>query len=280
MKENFNHSDEHLYIGLCHKEIVKLKKLFPDLPNSNVSYSQVKVEFEVKHGYFNNLIRSVSNVDIDTIKRLLPKPEDFLPRLPNHFEYTDEMRPIIGQLEPCNQLNALKTICMYPSISPPILINGSFGTGKSRVLALATYYITKKSAPVRILLCAHHHASADYFGDTYFSEMIEKYSWRVRFIRLTSRDYNPHTSKAGYHVSFDVLNEEVRKNRRHWYNENVVITTTFLGSIRLKHIFQPGFFTHILLDEGAQSREPEAIAPLSLASRKTKIIIAGDSNQV
>ena len=34
------------------------------------------------------------------------------------------------------------------------------------------------------------------------------------------------------------------------------------------------------MDEGAQSREPEAVAPLTFASRDTKIIIAGDHKQV
>ncbi len=45
-------------------------------------------------------------------------------------------------------------------------------------------------------------------------------------------------------------------------------------------MFPPGFFTHILLDEGAQAREPEAVAPLSLATKDTKIVIAGDPQQV
>ena len=39
-------------------------------------------------------------------------------------------------------------------------------------------------------------------------------------------------------------------------------------------------FTHILIDEGAQTREPETIAPLSMANCHTKIIIAGDNQQV
>ena len=43
---------------------------------------------------------------------------------------------------------------------------------------------------------------------------------------------------------------------------------------------EKGHFTHILLDEGAQSREPESIAPLCLADIDTKIIIVGDHKQV
>ena len=42
----------------------------------------------------------------------------------------------------------------------------------------------------------------------------------------------------------------------------------------------PGFFTHILVDEAAQAREPELTAVLSLASEHTKLVFAGDHLQV
>ena len=34
------------------------------------------------------------------------------------------------------------------------------------------------------------------------------------------------------------------------------------------------------MDEGAQTREPESVGPLCLANKETKIVIAGDHNQV
>jgi len=55
--------------------------------------------------------------------------------------------------------------------------------------------------------------------------------------------------------------------------------TTFINTQQLLQLrVRP--FTHILIDEGAQSREPEAVAPLSLADKHTKIVIAGDHMQV
>lgn len=41
-----------------------------------------------------------------------------------------------------------------------------------------------------------------------------------------------------------------------------------------------GFFTHILLDEAAQAMECETIMPLALASKSTRIVLAGDHMQV
>ena len=58
-----------------------------------------------------------------------------------------------------------------------------------------------------------------------------------------------------------------------------LVVTTFLSTIRL-HSYKPLPYTHILIDEGAQSREPEAVAPLGLADKHTKIVIAGDHMQV
>ena len=285
MKENFNHSDEHLYVGFIRKEIANLKKIFQELPNCKVTYRQIEVQFEVKHSYFNNLIRSVNNISPDIINRLLPEQKDFLSRSPGNFQYTASMRPMISQLDPNDQLNALKAIAMYPTSSPPVLINGSFGTGKSRVLAIATYYITEKSKQARVLVCAHHQASADHFVETYFGEMMQEYSWNIKhFFRVTSTDYHIRSEKlkkySQHFMTFNQLKKRMQNNKIN--DGNVVITTTFLTALSLHQlpVFAHGFFTHILLDEGAQSREAEAIAPLSLASRETQIVIAGDSNQV
>lgn len=41
-----------------------------------------------------------------------------------------------------------------------------------------------------------------------------------------------------------------------------------------------GFFTHILLDEAAQAMECETIMPLALATRHTRVVLAGDHMQV
>jgi hypothetical protein len=285
MKENFNHSDERLYVGFVRKEITNLTKMFPELSGCEITYHGIRVEFEVKHGYFNNLIQSVSSVSDNVINRLLPKRDDFLPRSSANFEYTKPMRPIISQLDPDDQLNALKIIAMYPSRSPPILINGSFGTGKSRVLAIATYFIVENariSEPVRVLVCAHHHASADNFVETYFSEMVEKYSWKVKHLfRFTVRDdtFSSEIVKK-YLLTLNKLKKQIESFSYRMQSGSTVVTTTLLSALRLCQLFPPGFFTHILLDEGAQCREAEAIAPLSLASDNTQIVIAGDSNQV
>ena len=284
MRENYNHTNEMLYIGFTEKNDELLRQVFPDLHKCKRSYEQVKIEFEVKHGYFDNLVKSVNNIDPMIIQRLTPQAHDFLPRSSSFFKYKPKMHELIYQLDPNDQLTALKTIALCPAQSPPILINGSFGSGKTRVLAIATNYITEMAnGPARVLVCAHHQISADTFTETYFGEIVtnRKYSWQVRFIRLTSHNYIIRSKKySKFYMNFVHLRKEVQSGRISNYSGNLVIATTFLTALRLREIFTPGFFTHILIDEGAQTREPEAIAPLSLASSGTKIVIAGDSCQV
>ena len=285
MRENYKHTDENMYIGFTQESIPNLKKAFRDLSNSNKTYEHVKVEFEVKHLFFDNLIKSVNKIDPIIAQRLLPEPQDFLLKSSElAFFQQDESEsiPIISsQLDPDDQLNALKIIAQSPAQSPPILINGSFGTGKTRVLAFAAYYFTEVAVkPTRVLICAHHQVSADHFVESYFGEMI-KNNWHVRLIRLTSMNYNarnPQYSK--FFMNFHQLHKEVKVGRVSTGSGNLVIATTFLTALRLQDLFAPGFFTHILLDEGAQTREAEAITPLSLATSETKIVIAGDSCQV
>ena len=60
----------------------------------------------------------------------------------------------------------------------------------------------------------------------------------------------------------------------------VVVVTTFLTGLNIQSTVGGKFFTHILLDEAAQAREPEAVAPLCMANQNTKIVIAGDDCQV
>ena len=49
-------------------------------------------------------------------------------------------------------------------------------------------------------------------------------------------------------------------------------TSRHLGTIGLP----PDHFTHILLDEAAQAMECEAIAPLALSSKNTRVVLAGE----
>ncbi|KAJ6650808.1 hypothetical protein lerEdw1_003799 [Lerista edwardsae] len=62
--------------------------------------------------------------------------------------------------------------------------------------------------------------------------------------------------------------------------QRVVVVTLNTSQYLCQLDLEPGFFTHILLDEAAQAMECETIMPLALASKNTRIVLAGDHMQL
>ncbi|EPY86444.1 hypothetical protein CB1_000313047 [Camelus ferus] len=67
--------------------------------------------------------------------------------------------------------------------------------------------------------------------------------------------------------------EDILKHR-------VVVVTLNTSQYLCQLDLEPGFFTHILLDEAAQAMECETIMPLALATKSTRIVLAGDHMQL
>ena len=291
LRENYNHTDEKLYVAFRKDESNKLCRIISSrsLPEGETIFLALLVEFEVKHEYFDSLVKTVNSMHQGIIKRLLPSPIEFFKPMPiSEFE----LQSLLSNM-PCgieiddNQLNALRTIISSNRSSPPLIVNGSFGTGKTRLLAVATYCLiyhglhissrvsSRVSSPVRILLCAHHYESVNYFIQQYFCKMFnEKSEITVfRLISETSRDWD--------RVQFSKLFKDIQEyHLQHPFPDYLLVVTEFLTAQPLSEIYGAEFFTHILLDEGSQTVEPEAITPLTLAGPNTKIVIVGDSCQV
>jgi hypothetical protein len=62
--------------------------------------------------------------------------------------------------------------------------------------------------------------------------------------------------------------------------KTIVVTTLVTADMLIKCGVEPGFFTHIFIDEAAQAMEVETLIPLSLATEETKVVLAGDHLQV
>ena len=276
LKDNYEHSDSNMYVVFHINEAEKLFRIISPLKSGKYD---VSVEFEVKHFYFNSLVKAVNKITPMIIKRILPNRKSFLPL---DIVHGKQVSPLLKELSHLvrvddeDQYKTLETILSCKRKSPPIIVSGAFGTGKTQVLAIATYCLIrhgqKSLEPVRVLICAHHQASADHFIEKYFGPMFKTNA--VKLIRLTSKSYSVRNSK--FHQYYMNIDNYVYHNDPH-----LVIVTTFLTAPSLQRKFHGNtIFTHILMDEGSQSREPEAIAPLSLAGSETKLVIAGDSCQV
>ena len=278
LRENNQHSDEKMYVAFRESEALD-QIIMKKLPKEGGIFHNLNIEFEVRHMYFDSLIRAVNRISPLIIERLLPTSTDFC-RLTNNpdrdFMSLLPKAIIIDQ----NQFQALRKVLSCSRKSPPIIINGPFGTGKTRLLAVITHCIIqhglKYQMPVRVLVCAHHQVSADNFMKNYFGPMFNERK-DVSLVRLTPKSYQTRSQFSKFYCANDVYTSMTSRPLPQY----LVIVTTFLTAPSLlRGSFHDRDFTHILLDEGSQVREPEAIAPLSLAGPDTKLIIAGDSKQV
>ena len=219
------------------------------------------IKFEIKHSYFQRQHDALKKLPMFVIAAILPTNIQARPKFNTHKgENVSTFR-----LDETGQRRALETI-VNTRVTTPIIVAGPFGTGKTRVLARAAFELIT-SQECKILICAHHQASADTFIK-YFCEM--QHSKADCIVRIATPDYKSQMKK-NYPDNYTTLQDI---HLRHEV-PNIIVTTLGLSL----HIRIRGF-THIFIDEAAQTRETEAIIPLTLANRQTKIVLAGDHCQV
>lgn len=236
----------------------------------------VEVKFELKYTYFNNLHQALKQLPEEVVKRLSPSKSDFT--LFSRKSISGDLKSSL-KLNQCSedQMSALEVITSSPCDGPPILIAGSFGTGKTLLLATAAQYFfqEKRSEEIRILVCTQQQVSADAFLE-YFLKLHDTKSADI--VRLTTERGYRRPSLMQWYMNMT----EFKAKFRQMNQKAIIIVTTCISALHLAKgsVVPPGYFTHILLDEGAQMREPEAVGALCLARPSTKIVIAGDQNQV
>ena len=267
---NYSYSNDCLYIGLNGGNAWTLEAAMRH------EIFQFDVRFEVKHSYFDSLHYSVDKISDEALKRIVPHDDDFKDGL--------DLSPIPPSKYSVHilddiQVKALHTM-VFSRSTAPVLIPGPFGSGKTRLLSVAAEYFIEsakeKGYPSRVLLCCHHQDSADIFMKQYFFPMLQDQEnpWSIDVVQVTSQAHSKR--KLRYCMSF---NEFEEMKDMYLSKPYLVIVTTFLTALRMSDFIPPNFFTHMLIDEGAQSREPECIAPLCMANKNTHIVIVGDSKQ-
>ena len=270
LRENLYLCDEKFYVAVEKYSVQRLKVFGSYVAqDGTIDFQNVTIEFEVKHFYFGMLEKAVRNIQPLIIQRILPNIHDFKP-----FDQLNEtlLRNHLYNLDR-DQHTALRVILSSSSRSPPVIVSGSFGTGKTRLLAIASCCLINQGRdnqqPVRILVCTHHQATADTFIEKYFEPFLQEKTGLFELVRLISRNQQVYKHSKYCKTSWEIKS----------LSESVIVVTTFLTSFHLRFL-SSNFFTHIFMDESSQSREPEAIVPLSLASSDTKIVVVGDSHQV
>ncbi|XP_023569631.1 probable helicase with zinc finger domain isoform X1 [Octodon degus] len=191
------------------------------------------------------------------------------------------------QLDPrlnAKQKEAVLAITTPLSIQlPPVLIIGPYGTGKTFTLAQAVKHILQQQETSRILICTHSNSAADLYIKDYLHPYVEagnpqarplRVYFRNRWVKTVHPVVHQYCLISSTHSTFQMpQKEDILKHR-------VVVVTLNTSQYLCQLDLEPGFFTHILLDEAAQAMECETIMPLALATKSTRIVLAGDHMQL
>jgi len=148
--ENYRAISEKFYLGFGKEEANKLERYYGR--GSERCEQVVSIEFEVKHFYFDLLHDSLENITEESLAKLLPTADDL--KQPIHLQSIPYPEYSVLKLDKGSQFPALY-LAMFSGTSAPILIPGPFSSGKTGLLAVATYdcinqsHQQKPASPVR-----------------------------------------------------------------------------------------------------------------------------------
>ncbi|KAJ8260068.1 hypothetical protein GJAV_G00176710 [Gymnothorax javanicus] len=164
----------------------------------------------------------------------------------------------------------------------PLLIYGPFGTGKTFTLAEAVKELVKQPG-TKVLICSHTNSSADLYVKDYFHHYVSSGCKRARPLRIKARN-TPVRVTDQITLMYCSLSPDkqsfVFPDITTLDKFKVIITTTSTARFFHNINLPTGYFTHILIDEASQMLECEALMPLTLAGKRTQVVLAGDHMQM
>ncbi|KAK6171546.1 hypothetical protein SNE40_019712 [Patella caerulea] len=260
---------DYIYLEL-HPTTVKLLRLQPDTD------IEMEIQFQMNRGTFcrmHHAIDSLSDVDI-----VFPN----LSKL-NVLNWNEHERDIRSDKLNGDQTKAVKHMVTKKDYSPPLIVYGPFGTGKTETLAEATKYLFQHQPQSRILICTYTNSAADIYYIKYLGDFLKERGKQSAALHIYTpyRRYDTVPTECHPYMLFSKkLGSFYLPTKDDLLKKRIVITTvetaiymTTIDGIR-------GFFSHIFLDEAAQSLECQALMPLTLADAKTCIVLTGDHRQM
>ena len=244
---------------------------------NRITVQRASAHFNINHHYYQRLHNAIEYANSNVLSKLIPS----IPARSFHHKNQVQIRGRrIHQfdLDGKYQLAALRQMLTCNPDAPYLLL-GPFGTGKTYVLAAA---VTKllESVGNRVLVCTHLNRGADGLYKNLHNHAPSIVHKAVRMVPSEEAAFNLRlTENASVAIASDIVKSPAYVRELSQWS---VIITTFITALHLAEPVKQGqmSFTHILIDEGAQCPEPEALGALVLASRETKVMIVGDNKQV
>uniref|UniRef100_A0A3B3RSW3 Helicase with zinc finger 2 n=1 Tax=Paramormyrops kingsleyae TaxID=1676925 RepID=A0A3B3RSW3_9TELE len=165
----------------------------------------------------------------------------------------------------------------------PLLIYGPFGTGKTYTLATAAKELVRQPGN-RVLICTHTNSSADLYVKDHFHPYVNAGNPQARPLRIKANKKGV-VSSAAYDITVQYCHlstdgQFLFPDKATVDQFKIVITTAAMARLFHDLKLPSGYFSHIMIDEASQMLECEALMPLSLAGKGTRVVLAGDHMQM
>lgn len=176
------------------------------------------------------------------------------------------------------QLLAVKSIVNQTPGSPPFVVFGPPGTGKTITIVEAILQLLRTNSQARILACAPSNSAADLIAERLSAGLNTEQLFRLVAPSRSSNQVpdavKPYTyTKLDGHFSVPIM--PIMKAFK------VIVSTCVSASIVSGIGMARGHFTHIFIDEAGQATEPEAFVSIKMmADNKTNVVLSGDPKQL
>ncbi|PFH46786.1 hypothetical protein AMATHDRAFT_50790 [Amanita thiersii Skay4041] len=180
------------------------------------------------------------------------------------------------------QKQAVTSIVRLLAGSPPFVVFGPFGTGKTSTIVEAMLQVLFSNPEARILACAPSNSAADLLVTKLSSTLSKETLFRFN---APSR---PRTAVPDDVLEYSYVRDDPRfeiwpfgvpmtRIKRFRVVASTCVSASFAAGIGMPR----GHFTHIFIDEAGQATEPETLLSVkTIADPNTNIILAGDPKQL
>ncbi|KAK7471580.1 hypothetical protein BaRGS_00035778, partial [Batillaria attramentaria] len=269
--ENFNYDGrgkDFVYLCLAPVCVKELKLKAGQSVEVEVQFQMDRLHFVRMHYALDNM--TSTDIVFPDVSKMNPFNEQHVLRIQSRVLNEDQIQAV-------RHIVAERT-----GYTPPFVMYGPFGTGKTETLAQAAMVLLREKPQSRILICAQSNSAADLYIlkhlDPYLKKSQTNQPLLLRIVskerRLTSvpADVKKFCCLSADGQSFEIPSEQIVKQHR-------IVVTTVEMSLQLTCMNLRGYFTHIFIDEAAQALECETIMPLILATDRTCVVLTGDHMQ-
>ncbi|EMD34731.1 hypothetical protein CERSUDRAFT_54531 [Gelatoporia subvermispora B] len=176
------------------------------------------------------------------------------------------------------QVRAVTQILGQPAGSPPFVVFGPPGTGKTVTIVEAILQVLKQNPRKRILAIAPSNSAADLIASRLASELSPEQMFRFyapsRFKNQTPDgllDYTAVTAEGRFTAP------PVSTLKRYCVIVSTCVSSSFAYNVGIPR----GHFTHVFVDEAGQATEPEVMVAIrTMADNATNVVLSGDPKQL